>query len=340
MMCQPPPILLSRRILNSTILDTCHFSRHLSSQPLRLREVRAPQVGSLVTVRGVVTRATAVMPQVEVQTYLCSVCRFESYQTVEGREFTPLQECPSEQCRGNKAKGNLFQQVRGSKFKKYQEIRLQELPSEVPVGHIPRSLSLRLYGDITRSCKPGDVIMASGVFLPAPHTGFRAIKAGLTTDTYLEVSRIEVAKKNYSEMELSEEQLEEIENKSRDKDIYETLAASISPEIYGQRDLKKALLSVMVGGVTSTMSDGLRIRGDINVLCVGDPGMAKSQLLKHVTKIAPRAVYTTGKGSSGVGLTAAVIRDPTTGDMTLEGGALVLADMGICCIDEFDKVSY
>jgi DNA replication licensing factor MCM7 len=164
---------------------------------------------------------------------------------------------------------------------------------------------------------PGDVIHLGGIFLPTPYTGFQAIRAGLLTDTYLEVHYVHQLKKQYSDMEVTPEIRLAIDDLKNDPLIYHKLAQSIAPEIYGHDDVKKALLLLLVGGVTKAMGDGMRIRGDINICLMGDPGVAKSQLLKYITKIAPRGVYTTGKGSSGVGLTAAVMRDPVTDEMVL-----------------------
>jgi DNA replication licensing factor MCM7 len=172
---------------------------------------------------------------------------------------------------------------------------------------------------------PGDIVHIGGIFLPIPYTGFQAIRAGLLTDTYLEAHHIDQLKKQYSDMELTTEIENKISALQRDPNVYDILAYSIAPEIYGHEDVKKALLLLLVGGVTKVTGDGMKIRGDINICLMGDPGVAKSQLLKYISKIAPRGVYTTGKGSTGVGLTAAVMRDPVTDEMVLGMSVLLLA---------------
>ena len=142
-------------------------------------------------------------------------------------------------------------------------------------------------------------------------------------------------------MNITEEQIAEVESvraNVTDDELFDKLSKSIAPEIYGMEDVKKALLLLMAGGITKETNDSMKIRGEINIALIGDPGIAKSQLLKHISSLAPRGVYTTGKGSSGVGLTAAIVKDPFTQELALEAGALVLADMGVCCIDEFDKM--
>ena len=178
-------------------------------------------------------------------------------------------------------------------------------------------MTVHVNGSLTRTMNPGDMVHLGGIFLPIPYTGFQAVRAGLLTDTYLEVHHIHQLKKQYSEMEVTAETRLAIERLHDDPTVYQKLAFSIAPEIYGHVDVKKALLLLLVGGVTKSMGDGMKIRGDINICLMGDPGVAKSQLLKYISKVAPRGVYTTGKGSSGVGLTAAVMRDPVTDEMVL-----------------------
>ncbi|KAM9513719.1 DNA replication licensing factor MCM7 [Salvelinus alpinus] len=315
-----------------------YFKPPSTAKPKVVRDVRADSIGQLVTVRGIVTRATEVKPMMAVATYTCDQCGAETYQPIQSPTFMPLIMCPSQECVTNKSGGRLYLQTRGSKFVKFQELRIQEHSDQVPVGNIPRSMTIYTRGENTRVAQPGDHVAIAGVFLPLLRTGFRQAVQGLLSETYLESHSITLMNKTEDDelgtAELSEEELRQI----TEEDFYEKLAGSIAPEIFGHEDVKKALLLLLVGGVQQAPK-GMKIRGNINICLMGDPGVAKSQLLSYIDRLAPRSQYTTGRGSSGVGLTAAVMRDPLTGEMTLEGGALVLADQGVCCIDEFDKMA-
>jgi len=314
-----------------------YFKPGTKSAVRTVRSIRAADIGHLVTFTGICTRVGDVKPLLEVACLTCDGCGFEIYQEVIGDSFNPISRCPSGVCT-NRALHELFLETRASKFVKFQEVKVQELSEDVPVGHIPRSLTLHVKGNLTRTMRPGDVVDITGIFLPKPFTGFKAMQAGLVANTYIEAMAITHTKKRYSDIVMSAEHMSNLWHHHQQPDMYGKLAQSIAPEIYGHADVKKALLLLLCGGVTRELSDGIKIRGDIHVCLMGDPGVAKSQLLKHITSLAPRSVYTTGRGSSGVGLTASIQRDTVTGEMILEGGALVLADHGICCIDEFDKM--
>ncbi|KAF2576584.1 hypothetical protein F2Q70_00000097 [Brassica cretica] len=315
-----------------------YFKAPSKGRPSTIREVKASHIGQLVRIAGIVTRCSDVKPLMAVAVYTCEDCGHEIYQEVTSRVFMPLFKCPSSRCRVNSKAGNPILQLRASKFLKFQEAKMQELAEHVPKGHIPRSMTVHLRGELTRKVAPGDVVEFSGIFLPIPYTGFKALRAGLVADTYLEATAVTHFKKKYEEYEFQKDEEEQIARLAEDGDIYNKLSRSLAPEIYGHEDIKKALLLLLVGAPHRQLKDGMKIRGDVHICLMGDPGVAKSQLLKHIINVAPRGVYTTGKGSSGVGLTAAVMRDQVTNEMVLEGGALVLADMGICAIDEFDKM--
>ena len=333
-----PPELLRRYELSFRPVRPSADPHSHGAKPMAIRAVKGEHLGNLITVRGIAIRTSDVKPAVTVNAYACDRCGHQVFQPVTGRTFTPIAICPTEDCQKNQSKGQLEPVARASKFSPFQEIKIQEMADQVPVGHIPRQLTVHCYGGLVRQINPGDVMDLAGIFLPMPYTGFKALRAGLLTDTYLEGQDVQLHKKAYDDMILKQPTVRRMDELERSGQLYEFLSRSIAPEIYGHADVKKALLLQLIGGVTKEMGDGMRIRGDVNVCLMGDPGVAKSQLLKYITKVAPRGVYTTGRGSSGVGLTAAVMRDPVTDEMVLEGGALVLADNGTCCIDEFDKM--
>ncbi|KAL5965951.1 DNA replication licensing factor mcm7-A [Taenia solium] len=334
-----PPELLRR--FEVYFVARSHF------KPMSVRKVLASSIGHLIQVRGVVSRTTEVKPLLRVATYTCDRCGAETYQEITSPSFMPLVVCQTAACKGAGASsaGQLQLQSRGSKFQKFQELRIQELSDQVPVGNIPRGLTVYAHGENTRLAQPGDHILVTGVFLPSARgtAGGRTVAAMagstgvLLADTFLEAHSITLLNESEPNLDL-EPTAEEVERLS-DPDMYNLMAQSLAPEIYGHEDVKKALLLLLVGGVEIRPQAGLRIRGNLNICLMGDPGVAKSQLLSFVNRLSPRSQYTTGRGSSGVGLTAAVIKDPFTGEMTLEGGALVLSDQGVCCIDEFDKMA-
>lgn len=223
-----------------------------------------------------------------------------------------------------------------------QILKLQEAPDQVPVGELPRHIKISADRYLTNRVVPGSRCTLMGVFSiyqnkESKGSGNSAVAirtpylraVGITTDVD------HTAKGNAI---FSEEEEQEFLEMSRRPDLYERFAECIAPSIYGNKDIKKAIACLLLGGSKKILPDGMKLRGDINVLLLGDPGTAKSQLLKFVEKVAPIAIYTSGKGSSAAGLTASVQRDTNTREFYLEGGAMVLADGGVVCIDEFDKM--
>jgi len=323
--------------------DVLFIAPYSLIRPISVRELRSNKVGHLVTIKGIVTRSSEVKPLLMCATYTCDQCGSETFQPLNGSDaFMPLERCISEECKQKNANGRLYFQTRASRFVKYQELKIQEHSDQVPVGNIPRTLHVLAKNDLTRQVFPGDHVAITGVFLPSLKAGFRQMVGGLISETYLDAHRIVKMNKNEeSIMETDDECMTQEETEEflmSGENIYSKLASSIAPEIYGHEDLKKALLLLLVGGVDRSPA-GMKIRGNVNICMFGDPGVAKSQLLGFVNRMSSRSQYTTGRGASSVGLTAAVIKDPVTGEMVLEAGCLILADKGICCIDEFDKMA-
>lgn len=330
---QELPHLLSRRY-ELEVFPLSGFSA-----PISLRELKGPTIGSLTVLRGICIAATAVRPKLVMLVSVCEVCAETTFQQVVGDRLTPMQVCQSQRCKTNNAVGRLLPQYKASKFNDFQELRLQELPQDVPRGAIPRTIRVVCEGAQTRIATPGQVVRITGAYCPDPSTGQgnEAFRASTMVKTLYRTIHIDLEKRSYQETaEDYRQQVQDIREYPDRQAVIEKLTRSLAPEIWGMEDVKKVLLCQLVGG--SALANGIRIRSDLNILLMGDPGVAKSQLLKWIASVAPRSIFTTGKGSSGVGLTAAVTRDTHTGEVMLEGGALVLSDKGICCIDEFDKM--
>ncbi|KAJ3513554.1 hypothetical protein NLJ89_g2886 [Agrocybe chaxingu] len=231
-----------------------------------------------------------------------------------------------------------------STFADQQVLKLQEAPDMVPVGELPRHMLLSADRYLTGKVVPGSRIIASGIYSQFQSSKNKNAGNAALRQPYLRLVHIELMSpagaggSNPFGAQFTPQQEEEFAEMARSENFYERFAKSVAPSIYGSLDIKKAIACLLFGGSKKVLPDGMRLRGDINVLLLGDPGTAKSQLLKFVEKVAPVAVYTSGKGSSAAGLTASVQRDPISREFYLEGGAMVLADGGVVCIDEFDKM--
>jgi replicative DNA helicase Mcm (EC 3.6.1.-) len=223
-----------------------------------------------------------------------------------------------------------------STFIDYQKAVVQERPEEIPPGQLPRQLEVVFEDDLVDVARPGDRVKIVGILEIKKDS---QIKRGSKSvfDFYLKVNSIEISQKVLDEVKISEEDEKKIKELAKDPWIREKIISSIAPSIYGHWEIKESIALALFGGVSKLLNDGTRIRGDIHVLIIGDPGTAKSQILQFASRVAPRAVYTTGKGSTAAGLTATVTRDKNSGDFYLEAGALVLADGGVAVIDEIDK---
>ncbi|KAF2857947.1 MCM-domain-containing protein [Piedraia hortae CBS 480.64] len=300
-----------------------------------LRQLRQSHLNCLLRVSGVVTRRTGVFPQLKYVKFDCSKCGV----TLGPFPQDSQAEVKLSFCQNCQSRGPFTVNGEKTVYRNYQKLTLQESPGTVPAGRLPRHREVILLWDLIDSAKPGEEVEITGIYRNNYDAQLNNRNGFPVFATILEANHVVKSHDQLAGFRLTESDEREIRAWSREPGIIDRIIASIAPSIYGHDDVKTAVALSLFGGVSKEAQGKHRIRGDINVLLLGDPGTAKSQVLKYVEKTAHRAVFATGQGASAVGLTASVRRDPLTAEWTLEGGALVLADKGTCLIDEFDKMN-
>ena len=329
----------------------------------RLRDLDPNDINKLVSIKGMVTRTSSVIPDLYMAFFECTVCATTQEVFISRGEIAEPQICSNTSCQAKQAMQIVHNR---SKFSDKQIVRIQEAPEHIPEGETPQTCSMCAWEGLVDTAKPGDRVEVTGVYRAVPlRVNPRQRSVRSIYKTYVDivhVKKLDKAKRManesdegaserfYSEFEEGNEldsaknaRVEELLKLSQEPHLYDRLCRALAPSVWEMDDVKRGVLLQLFGGTHKTLdaesTGGSKRRGEINVLLMGDPGTSKSQLLQYVHKVAPRGIYTSGKGSSAVGLTAYVTKDPETREFVLESGALVLSDRGVCCIDEFDKMS-
>ena len=328
----------------------------IGSAAIGPRELGSSSLRRLVCVEGVAVKVSAVKPKIVKSVHYCPATQQHESRTYvdatdlelglpvvddSGRELPDkVVQLTSSSYPTQDKEGRLLETEFGlSVYKDHQTITLQEMPERAPMGQLPRSVELILDYDLVDKIKPGDRVQIVGVYraLSSAMSGQRSTSG--VFPTVVLVNDVRILGRDSHGLVFTPNDVRTIRSLSKRSDILDVLGRSVCPSIHGHEVIKRALALQLLGGCEKNLANGTHLRGDINILMVGDPSTAKSQLLRSAMGIAPLAVSTTGKGSSGVGLTAAVTSDPETRERRLEAGAMVLADRGLVCVDEFDKMS-
>jgi replicative DNA helicase Mcm len=294
-----------------------------------LRKVDTSHLDRLIAVSGMAVRTSELRPLMVQAAWVCP----SGHTTLEDQKDIMLKRPPRCELCGETRNFELDQ--RHCRFIDFQIVRIQELPEELPPGQLPQFFDVNIEGDIVNTARPGDRVVMTGIVRAVQDLSPGALRTRVFR-SQIDCNYVEVRGKEPEEVQVTKEDEAVIRSIAKSPDAYEKLISSMAPAILGHDPEKEATMLLLVGGTSTTLPDGTKLRGDINVLLVGDPGTAKSELLKFTAQLAPRGLFASGRGTTAAGLSAAVIREKNV--LMLEAGVVVLADQGIACIDEFDKM--